>query len=293
MPVDPAALVLRIVGAFYIFAGLVAMRAMVMDRLMDGMLAALSGNAPPLKDKVRRFLLGSGAALTFSGGIALALLHFLALPLMLLNAITQAVWLLYAQKNFPPEDHDDARGRRQTINAFMIYLAATALVFFVWRSGAVRFDHGFWAAAMLAAGLAGSAGWQFFRGRLARSGLPAQTVPEVDFVGQDLPEPSRHLRLAPYPGDWPIYDSDTGMRHSPEKLGLPDELVKRIAEFEEAVLAATDIDHADGPTVTDVAAYDRLAKDAEAIVTAMEEFFEPGVPVEDQTWSISWQLPGH
>ncbi|MGL5734214.1 MAG: hypothetical protein ACRCYS_05035 [Beijerinckiaceae bacterium] len=93
------------------------------------------------------------------------------------------------------------------------------------------------------------------------------------------------MKLAPFPGDWPIEDSDTGWRHDPAALGLPADLLSRINAFEQATLAATDVNHENGPTVTDVAAYDRLAKEAEAIATALKAHWPDK--------SVSWLLPGH
>lgn len=293
MAAEPLALFLRAIGTFYIFAGIVALRAMAMDRLMDAMLAALAGGAPSVKNSVRFFLLGGGAVLTFAGGAALALLHWLALPLMLLNALMQAVWLIYAQKHFPPEDADEARGRARTRHAFLIYLVATALVLAAWHGRTVIFYSSHLSAGGVAcAGLAASV-WLFVKSRLAQGPVAAAGHDDLSAAPASEAEPSRSLCLAPFPGDWPIFDYETGVRYSPERLRLPQSLVERIAAFEEATLAVTDVDHVDGPMVTDMAAYERLAKEAEAIVTAMEEFFEPGVRIEDQTCSISWRLPGH
>ncbi|MGL4322954.1 MAG: hypothetical protein ACRCTD_02850 [Beijerinckiaceae bacterium] len=285
MSVDFAALGLRAVGAFYIFAGVVALRAITMDRLMDGMLGALTGEMRAPRDTIRRLLLAGGAVLTLAGGVALALLHNWSPFLMLASALTQVVWLACAHQHFPPQDADDARGRRQTANAFVIYLLATAFVLLLWRSRAALFHNDAAVAGVIL--VTGAAGvlWHGVRSHLGRT--PAFPMPDGHGVppAHDRGEPPRFLRLAPFPGDWPMYDSDTGVRHDAARLGLPDDLVKRIAVFEQAVLAATDADHADGPAVTDAAAYDRLAREAVEIVTEMEMIW-PGT-------SISWQMPGH
>jgi hypothetical protein len=84
-----------------------------------------------------RILIG-GALLTLASGAALMLLSPLAAPLFLANLAWQGGYLLWAEMALPPEDEDDARGRPQTKNAFVVYLAATAFVFWLAAHGQLR-----------------------------------------------------------------------------------------------------------------------------------------------------------
>lgn len=125
------------VGAFYVFAGVVVMRAMALDRVMNKLLAVLNDPAAP-KELLRSRVLAVGAFLTLGGGVALMLLSPLAAPVFVAGALWQAGYLLWAEKALPPEDEDDARGRRQTKNAFVVYLFATAFVGWLAVQGQLR-----------------------------------------------------------------------------------------------------------------------------------------------------------
>jgi hypothetical protein len=125
------------IGAFYVFAGVVVLRAIALDRVMDALLAALS-DPSGAKEKMRSRILIGGALLTLASGAALMLLSPLAAPVFLANLAWQGGYLLWAERALPPEDEDDARGRRQTKNAFVVYLAATAFVFWLAAQGQLR-----------------------------------------------------------------------------------------------------------------------------------------------------------
>lgn len=85
------------VGAFYVFVGVVVLRAMVLDRVMDQLLVALNEPSAP-KERLRSRVLTLGAVLTMAGGIGLMLLSPLATPVFLANALWQGGYLLWAEK---------------------------------------------------------------------------------------------------------------------------------------------------------------------------------------------------
>ena len=62
-----------IIGAFYVFAGVMVLRAMALDRIMDAVLAALNDPTAP-KERLRSRVLTIGALLTLASGVALMLL---------------------------------------------------------------------------------------------------------------------------------------------------------------------------------------------------------------------------
>lgn len=125
------------IGAFYAFAGVVVLRAMALDRVMDALLAAMNDPSGP-KEQMRGRVLTAGAFLTLASGALLMLLSPLAAPVFVANAIWQGGYLLWAETALPLEDDDDARGRRQTKNAFVVYLAATAFVVWLGVQGQLR-----------------------------------------------------------------------------------------------------------------------------------------------------------
>jgi hypothetical protein len=74
-----------------------------------------------------------GSILILAGGAALMLLLHAAPWLFVISSIGQAVYLfVLAPRYFDVVDPPDEQGRRQTTNAFVIYVAVTALV--VWAA---------------------------------------------------------------------------------------------------------------------------------------------------------------
>lgn len=125
----------RIVGAFYVFAGVVLIRAVRIGALSDRVLATLTGERTSFKG---RFLTAFGwgmALFCLSSGGALLLLSRWAVPLFLVCAVAQAAYLLWASRWDRPETPEEALGRRRTVNAFAGYVAATGLVLYLQRAG--------------------------------------------------------------------------------------------------------------------------------------------------------------
>lgn len=212
-------------GAFYVFAGVVVLRATALDRVMDQLLAALNDPSAP-KERRRSLALTAGGLLTLSGGVALMLLSPLATVLFVANAVWQGAYLLWAEKVLAPEDDDEARGRQQTKNAFVVYLAATAFV--MWLAGQDYLRP--WNApltsrvidvAVIAAAIA--AAWAFIH-------LPRRQPKEGSeslASGRDESLPKR-LRLAPEWNCSCLRNADTGETVSVYRLGLSFELSDRI-----------------------------------------------------------------
>lgn len=126
---DPTAIFLIAIGAFYVFAGIVATRAALLSLFLDRALTAISGNQPTTRETaLSAWLLGS-ANLVLTGGAALMLRLDLALWLFVAALVTQVAYLLVlAPLYFDVDDPPDPKGRRRTINAAVIYAATTALI---------------------------------------------------------------------------------------------------------------------------------------------------------------------
>lgn len=119
------------VGAFYTFAGYVATRSALMSSFLDGAIAAIGGSKPNRAEQARTSWLLVSALVVFAGGVALIGLLDLAAWLFVASALGQVAYLGFvAPRYFDRDDPPDPVGRRQTTNASVIYLAATAFV--VW-----------------------------------------------------------------------------------------------------------------------------------------------------------------
>lgn len=126
---DITDIVLRLLGAFYAFAGVVATRAAMTSYFMDTAIATIGGGRADPVERRRSFWLIGAAWLVFAGGVLLVAGLGPARWVFLASAAGQAVYLFaLAPMYFDKSDPPDPRGRRQTTNAFVIYVAATAFV---------------------------------------------------------------------------------------------------------------------------------------------------------------------
>ena len=119
--------VLRAMGVFYAGAGVAYARTSAMDSVLDQALEAIEGKPQSRQERIKTLWLKTGAALTVAGGLALVTLSWWIAPLMIANALVQGAFLLYARRALPPEDAIEDQGRRQTTNAFFVWLVATAI----------------------------------------------------------------------------------------------------------------------------------------------------------------------
>jgi hypothetical protein len=265
------------VGAFYVFAGVVVLRAMALDRVMDQLLAALNEPSAP-KERMKSRVLTVGALLTLASGVSLMLLSPLALPVFVANAVWQGGYLLWAEKALPPEDDDEARGRKQTKNAFVVYLAATAFV--VWLAAQRLLRPWDVPVASLAIDIAVivaaiAAAWAFIhwpRRSARQEAAPAQT-PDEEAV------PIR-LRLAPEWNCSPLWNANTGEPVSVYRLGLSFELSERIEAWDDKWQATyNEADPASGGFHDEAARHTYLAE-GRAIVEALRGEWQGELEVE-------------
>jgi hypothetical protein len=133
---DPVEVILRLVGAFYAFAGVVATRAALTSHFVDRAIAAIGGTRAPRAETLQFYWLLGSAILVGAGGLALMLVMDIAAWLFLVSALGQAAYIgVLAPRYFDMHDPPDAGGRRQTVNAFVVYAAATALVLWALATG--------------------------------------------------------------------------------------------------------------------------------------------------------------
>lgn len=128
--------VLAVVGGFYTFAGVGAARAILMSRLLDGALEAITLQKTDRRETLREVWMLAGAALVFAGGVALLFRLEIAGPIFVASAVQQIVYLTVAAPHyFDLADAPDADGRRATTNATILYVFATAFVVWAWAAG--------------------------------------------------------------------------------------------------------------------------------------------------------------
>ncbi len=136
---EASEIALRLIGAFYVFAGFVATRAALTSHMLDKALAAIGGKGLSRVERAISTWHLSAAGLVLLSGLALLMLLDAALWLFIASALGQAVYLyIVAPSWFDVEDPPDPKGRQQTTNAFFVYCAATALVGWAAYTGMLR-----------------------------------------------------------------------------------------------------------------------------------------------------------
>ncbi len=230
---------LRLVGAFYVLAGLVAARRMVVEAFLDEALAGLTLRPVPQADRVRGQWMLLIVAGVFASGVLVLALSVLALPAFLACACAQGVYLAHvAPRLVDREEPPDAAGRRGTRNAFLIYLVATAFVAWAAAAGHLRWP----GEDPLPAVIAGAAIAAFATYQTAKMRKPAgeRSGPSADPLRPETPDilPDR-VRLMVRPFVLPFADDETG-RVVPQFLAVSTfgpELVADILDWEESYLA--------------------------------------------------------
>lgn len=244
---DAIDLLLRFVGAFYVFAAYVGARASLMSLLIDRAIAAIALEKPARADLMKSYWLLAASVIVMAGGAALLFLLDIAVWAFLASAIGQAVYLFYAApRYFDAEDPPDAVGRRQSINAFVIYLVATAFV--VWAASAGRL----WSiadvswpllvipAAMVAAHIA----YVLWMARKPAGGA-AGAFGAAPFGGADdePPRPLSEAKVVKIMADYythPLWALDKDLKGdiAPEEMGLSLELTQDLNDWAAAYNAS-------------------------------------------------------
>ncbi len=233
-----------IVGLFYAMGGLLLLRRLPGEAVMDQMLAALGEPTARTERQRTRFWM-LGGTVTFGAGLSLVMLSRWAPLLFVLGALLQAGYLIWTARALPTTDAETTEGRRATVRAFAIYLAAT--IFVSWWG-----EQGLWHAwlepawlelPVLLAIMAAVAGL------LLRGAIRAP--PQLADVGSGRPAA---LRLVPEYAMSPLRDAAEDAALDPATLGLSPALVARIAAWDESFQAIFDDDNPFGAQFPDLAA---------------------------------------
>ncbi|MDB5468806.1 MAG: hypothetical protein JWR84_366 [Caulobacter sp.] len=122
------AIVARVLGGWYVFAGAVALNAWRRNGFMDRTLQQLTGAPTDRIERLRGWTILGVGGLTLMSGLLLILLSPLAPPGFLACCALQGAYFAWARKALPPKDEAGRRGRRASTNAFLLYLVATVFV---------------------------------------------------------------------------------------------------------------------------------------------------------------------
>lgn len=130
---DGVDIALRAIGAFYVLAGYFAARAALTSNLIDQAIAAISMEKTERIETHRTAWLLSLSALFFAGGVCLMLLLQPAAWLFAISALVQILFfLVLGPYYFDRADPPPPEARQRSINAFVIYGAAT--LFTIWAA---------------------------------------------------------------------------------------------------------------------------------------------------------------
>lgn len=230
-----AEIALRLVGAFYMFAGYFLARVILTSRIADQAIEALTGEATARAVRLKTVWSLALGGTVFASGLALLLLLELAVTLFLTGSALQAFYLVWlAPKYFDPVDGADPQGRKQTTNALIVYGAATLGVLWAWQKG-LLLD---WFAAPYLTRLIAGSGMTAFLGyvlwgiiktspELTRAAKPARDEAPRE-VGPADPANIRKLRVMAVLREAPLFcmDDDNLGHVTPEALGLSEELTR-------------------------------------------------------------------
>jgi hypothetical protein len=275
----------HLIGAFYIFAGIIGLRAMAMDRLLDAALLAMSPGKPPDRnERIKSLCLTYGAALTLASGVALLILSSLAPGLFVANLAVQTFYLIWAERAIPPEEAADRLGRTRTINAALIYAAAT--VFAVWAGP--EYARSVFAigplpslAVEFAIILFATGGAYFYfigRTRLRLGGSDDRGDDshdesyddDTEFL-DDLSDRPKALRVMPERDCSPVWDDFTGRNIALDELYLSGPLRERIERWRDAYAAAQPAEDHPDRGFKDEAALEAFFAEGEAIVEELRK----------------------
>lgn len=273
-------IILRCIGAFYVFAGILVLRGVVMDRVMDQMLAGITMKAQPKKEGLKRLIWGISGMAIGMGGAALMVLNLWAVPLFTVGLLTQVAYLIWARTAFPLETPLEEKGRRQTINAAVLYGIVTGVVVAAALSGQLYPLFDGWAVFIPVTGLVTLALtlrhyiWSPKSRKLIGFG-DADDDWQEPLPSEPPPEVSRVRLEARWTGE-NLVDADTDLGID-EFRYLDGELALRINTWAQAFKIADDMDDRSiwGEFATPQDEAEHRAEGA-AIVAALEAVFGPG-----------------
>jgi len=241
-----ADIALRLIGAFYAFAGYVATRAGLTSYFIDRAIAAIALEKPTAAETAQTVWLLGAAVLILIGGVLLMLGLDLAAWAFAASSLAQVAYLFFvAPRCFDVHDPPDPQGRRQSTNAFVVYTAATAFVLWAALTGRlVPWRDVPWPLLALAgAAVAAHAAhtiWLLAKAPAGRSPLSGLAN------GNGAPDPllTRRVKVMADYDCHPLWTLDEGRYgdFAPETLGLSPELTRDLNAWAEAYTSSLNRD---------------------------------------------------
>lgn len=246
---DGTDIALRVIGAFYAFAGLVTARMGLTSNLVDHAIAAIAMQKPDRIETHRTIWLLGLSTLTFSSGVCLMLMLEPAAWIFAIGVLVQALYFVaLGPYYFDAAEPPDPLGRRRSINAFVLYCAATAFV--VWAAYAGRLvpiaDASRWLLGGAVAAIALHVGYiirhmMFPPKRTSDFGSfddgdASDFVDDVPLDQTGLPASSKRFKLMADYGTFPLWAMDDGLigDFSPQDLGVSEELTADLWDWANA-----------------------------------------------------------
>ncbi len=277
----------HLIGLFYVFSGLIVLRCLAQDRLIDQAIAGISGQIPSKNEYRQTQLLHIMAALTLTSGLALATLSRWSFALFGINTLFQVAYLRWARQATPPANDDERAGRRATIRAAGVYAIATAGVCLLAHrevlTGWTFLPAGLqslWIEGLGLGLIAAVAVYHFHRASrlgLGRGLASKQDWSEPASLPAAPPATTQPLRLAPEFCCWPLWNDTTGENLKPDELPLPFDLIERIQTWDSSYQA---IYLADNPPASRFATPEdeaRYQAEGRAIAEALRAAWPDGV----------------
>lgn len=237
---------LAVIGLFYIFAGLVLARQVMLDRVLTRAIEMISFEKPGRIERFETIWMTSGAILVFASGAALIFLSGIAVWLFAAALLQQVVYLTWlAPRYFDRDEEPDPAGRRQSVNAAFIFGACALGVAAAALSGKLLPLTGDGVPSLVAAGsmVAAYVVWIATKSRMptGNGGLGAGLDPvEPDETLMEMAR-IRALSLSPEHWVWPVhvefFEDDAEFR-SPNRLGLSGKLVAELTAWQDEFDAA-------------------------------------------------------
>ena len=236
---DGTDIALRVIGAFYAFAGLVTARMGLTSNLVDHAIAAIAMQKPDRIETHRTIWLLGLSTLTFSSGVCLMLMLEPAAWIFAIGVLVQALYFVaLGPYYFDAAEPPDPLGRRRSINAFVLYCAATAFV--VWAAYAGRLvaiaDASRWLLGGAVAAIALHVGYiirhMMFPPKRKSAfgdfddGGTSDYIDDTPLDQTGLPASSKRFKLMADYGTFPLWAMDDGLigDFSPQDLGVSEEL---------------------------------------------------------------------
>lgn len=175
-------IVLAVIGAFYVFAGLVLARQMILDRILSRAIEMISLERQSRVETLQQVWMTVSSILIFAAGATLLCLSRLAVWLFAAALLQQVLYLTWAApRYFDVEDEPDPVGRRQSTNATILFGAMTLAVVAAATNGNLLPLSGAGLPSLLVSGVLtlAFAAWMLLRLRMPNR-LGAQDPPDID-----------------------------------------------------------------------------------------------------------------